>query len=85
MGVSVNYSCDTAFLDVHKYHGSLRKSQFKMLEALDPAMKERAKFTCNLTKINKLKKKMSEYEQHNACMLNRDVQELRQLWQQSCA
>ena len=53
----VNYSCDAAFLDVHKYHGSLRKSQFKMLEALDPAMKERAKFTCNLTKINKLKKK----------------------------
>ena len=50
----VNYSCDAAFLDVHKYHGSLKKSQFKMLEAFDPAMKERVKFTCILTKIHKL-------------------------------
>ena len=30
-------------------------------------------------------KTMSEYEQHNACVLNRNMQELRQLWQQSCA
>ena len=50
---------------------------------------ERVKFTSNLTKIHKLKKqkekKKSEYKQHETCMLNRNMQILRQLWEQSCA
>ena len=79
MWITVNYSCCNIPCCAQISWNSFKKSNSRCWKHLIQ------EFTCNLTKINKLFLKMSEYEQHNACVLNRNMQELRQLWQQSCA